>query len=62
MTVLKEKRAGLLYLLGKGLVILSILALAFSFAGCGDTNGGSGTPPRWPDDHECPTLGYMPLM
>jgi len=63
MTVFKEKKAGLLYLLGKGLVILSILAMAFAFIACGDSGSGS----RWPDDHvcppqqDCPVCGGQPL-
>jgi len=49
MKVFKERKAGLLYLLKRGLVVLSILALAFALAGCGNgNNGGNDLPPPPP--------------
>jgi len=42
MKALKEKRVSLRSLFRRSLVILSLLALAFAFASCGDSGGGGG--------------------
>ena len=42
MKALKEKRVSLRSLLRRGLVILSLFALAFAFASCGDSGGSGG--------------------
>jgi len=42
MKALKEKRVSLRSLLRRGLVILSLFALAFAFASCGDSGSGGG--------------------
>ena len=44
MKALKEKRVSLRSLFRRGLVILSLFALAFAFASCGESGGGGGDP------------------
>ena len=68
MKVFKEKKTSLLYLLRRGLVVLSILALAFALAGCGNGNNGNGNdlppppPPPPPGPGPEPTAPYVRVL
>jgi len=63
----KEKKTSLLYLLRRGLVVLSILALAFAFAGCGNGNNGNNDlpppppppPPNGPGQPQPPAAPFV---
>ena len=56
MKALKEKRLSLRSFLRRGLVILSLFALAFAFASCSDTSSGGGTTDTTPPPTNPPSV------